>query len=269
MKGRISSHVTFFKSCSIVSHRRHPATHWSTGTHTHRQSLVGCVRCSVGGSVGVSKHHYAWSLKNTSRLRYNPVNKEIENTPVTPEWEYSATSTRCSLQTAGEEVWNVGKCSVGLWCLLAALRDGALRLISRGTSHGKDNSTTHRTRALHCSTTAVHPPLLSAERADTNKEGGWRWKEGMNKRWSMIYERSLMLLFFPASLLRGKQCWFLWGNVCIVLSAYLTHAHKHSGRREPSSVYTLPLLPPPPPEIYLCWLLKRPSGVSLGHTGWT
>lgn len=119
MKGRISSHVTFFKSCSIVSHRRHPATHWSTGTHTHRQSLVGCVRCSVGGSVGVSKHHYAWSLKNTSRLRYNPVNKEIENTPVTPEWEYSATSTRCSLQTAGEEVWNVGKCSVGLWCLLA------------------------------------------------------------------------------------------------------------------------------------------------------
>lgn len=107
-------------------------------------------------------------------------------------------------------------------------------LISRGTSHEKDNSATHLRRALHSSASARHRPLLSAERR--GGRGRWRWRK--NEQTVKYDLWTLLLLRFSLPLLpfweqnnfdsSERICVKCFNSVC------LSNAHK------PSSGYTLP-----------------------------
>lgn len=69
-----------------------------------------------------------------------------------------------------------------------------LCLISQGTSHGRDNSTTPLSGALCFSTTSMHPLSWERETPIQTREKG-----EANKQWNMIYEHFSGSL--PASLL--------------------------------------------------------------------
>lgn len=147
-----------------------------------------------------------------------------------------------------------------------------LCLISRGTSHREDNSITHLSRALHSpTTTGIRlSSQLRARGTNTNRESklkvGRGWTNG--KVWFMNTS-SAPVFSLPASMLWGTQCLFLWGNVCIVPLSFclsLSCTQTQWERRALLCLYvTPPLLPllSLSPEIYLCWLFKRPSGCHL------
>lgn len=157
----------------------------------------------------------------------------------------------------------------------------ALRLILWRTSHGDDNSTTHLSGALHSSTTTMLPSLLSdtweQERLikmstrEMRMERGW----ANGKVWFM--NTSLDPVFtLPGSLLGGggKQCQFLWGNVCVVGSFVLPISLMHRntvGEESPCLSITYPSL------LLLCLsaqrsicadFLKGLRGV-IGQSGWS
>lgn len=106
---------------------------------------------------------------------------------------------------------------------------------------------------------------LRARGPDTNKRGGGGVDgERMNKRQSMIYEHSLWLLF-------QLPCWGVnnadssEGNVCTVPLSFRLSLSCTQAQREARTLLCLYLAPPLSfsPEIYLGWLLKRPSGCRL------
>lgn len=153
-------------------------------------------------------------------------------------------STSCSLreerkkkwqgmqkETAEKEASNVRNA----WLVYHDCSEGhPLCLISQGTSHGRDNSTTLLSGALRFSITSMHPLSWERETPIQTREKG-----EVNKQWSMIYEHFSGSL--PASLLvmvgGGEQCWLLWGRACTPSLLHLSFS----------------------PEIYLCWLLKSHS----------
>lgn len=129
----------------------------------------------------------------------------------------------------------------------------ALRLISREASQEKDSTTTHLSGAPHSSTTTMHPALLSAERergANTNKKGGrWRWSEDEQTvkydLWTLLLLRFFHSPCFPVVGVNNADS---SEGMCVqpfFHSAYLSHAHKHSGKKSlPLSIpYPLLLLP--------------------------
>lgn len=138
-------------------------------------------------------------------------------------------------ETAEKEASNVRNA----WLVYHDCSEGhPLCLISQGTSHGRDNSTTLLSGALRFSITSMHPLSWERETPIQTREKG-----EANKQWSMIYEHFSGSL--PASLLVmvgegggvGEQCWLLWGRACTPSLLHLSFS----------------------PEIYLCWLLKSHS----------
>lgn len=136
-------------------------------------------------------------------------------------------------ETAEKEASNVRNA----WLVYHDCSEGhPLCLISQGTSHGRDNSTTLLSGALRFSITSMHPLSWERETPIQTREKG-----EANKQWSMIYEHFSGSL--PASLLvmvgggGVEQCWLLWGRACTPSLLHLSFS----------------------PEIYLCWLLKSHS----------
>lgn len=83
-----------------------------------------------------------------------------------------------------------------------------LCLISQGTSHGRDNSTTPLSGALRFSITSMHPLSWERETPIQTREKG-----EANKQWSMIYEHFSGSLPAPPLVMGGEQCWLLWEHV--------------------------------------------------------
>lgn len=94
-------------------------------------------------------------------------------------------------ETAEKEASNVRNA----WLVYHDCSEGhPLCLISQGTSHGRDNSTTLLSGALRFSITSMHPLSWERETPIQTREKG-----EANKQWSMIYEHFSGSL--PASLL--------------------------------------------------------------------
>ena len=105
---------------------------------------------------------------------------------------------------------------------------------------------------------------------NTNKKGGrWRWSEDEQTvkydLWTLLLLRFFHSPCFPVVGVNNADS---SEGMCVqpfFHSAYLSHAHKHSGKKR--ALLCLHLTPPCflvfHPEIYLCWLLKRPSGCHL------